>query len=175
VIGFFIGKLDFKGIWNGFKATLRITAMILMILLGAYMFNTFIALTGLPEKVVNLVLVMEINRWVVMIGIVVAYFVISMFMDELPLMLLFLQFTFPLITKLGFDPIWYGVVSMMMIMMGLVFPPVGMLAFVVSGVSKINLMTVYKGTSILMIAIVLTTIILMLFPAVATWLPSKMM
>jgi TRAP-type C4-dicarboxylate transport system permease large subunit len=118
---------------------------------------------------------MGINRWVVMVGIIVAYFVISMFMDELPLMLLFLQFTFPLIIKLGFDPIWYGVISLMMIMMGLVFPPVGMLAFIVSGVSKINLMTVYKGTSILMIAILLTTLILMLFPAVATWLPSKMM
>jgi tripartite ATP-independent transporter DctM subunit len=175
VIGISIGKLDFKGIVKGFKATLRITAMILMILMGAYIFNTFIALTGLPEQLVNFVMAMGINRWVVMVGIIVAYFVISMFMDELPLMLLFLQFTFPLIIKLGFDPIWYGVISLMMIMMGLVFPPVGMLAFIVSGVSKINLMTVYKGTSILMIAILLTTLILMLFPAVATWLPSKMM
>ena len=75
---------------------------------------------------------MDLNRWVVIVGIVVAYFVISMFMDEIPLLLLTLQLTFPLITSLGFDPIWFGVMSMMMVAMGLVFPPVGLIAFVVS-------------------------------------------
>ena len=97
---------------------------------------------------------MDLNRWVVVIGIVVAYFVISMFMDEIPLLLLTLQLTFPLITSLGFDPIWFGVLSMMMVAMGLVFPPVGLIAFVVSATAGVDLMKVYKGTSILMLAIV---------------------
>ena len=72
---------------------------------------------------------MDLNRWVVIIGIVVAYFLISMFMDEIPLLLLTLQLTFPLITSLGFDPIWFGVMSMMMVAMGLGLPagrPVGL-------------------------------------------------
>ena len=97
---------------------------------------------------------MDLNRWVVIIGIVVAYFVISMFMDEIPLLLLTLQLTFPLITSLGFDPIWFGVLSMLMVAMGLVFPPVGLLAFVVSATAGVDLMKVYKGTSILMLSIV---------------------
>ena len=97
---------------------------------------------------------MDLNRWVVIIGIVVAYFIISMFMDEIPLLLLTLQLTFPLITSLGFDPIWFGVLSMMMVAMGLVFPPVGLLAFVVSATAGVDLMKVYKGSSILMLAIV---------------------
>jgi len=94
----------------------------------------------------------------VIIGIVVAYFVISMFMDEIPLLLLTLQLTFPLITSLGFDPIWFGVLSMMMVAMGLVFPPVGLIAFVVSATAGVDLMKVYKGCSILMLAIVATTV-----------------
>ena len=117
---------------------------------------------------------MDLNRWIVIIGIVVAYFVISMFMDEIPLLLLTLQLTFPLITSLGFDPIWFGVLSMMMVAMGLVFPPVGLIAFVVSATAGVNLMKVYKGTSVLMLAIVVTTVLLMIFPDMALWLPRQM-
>jgi TRAP-type C4-dicarboxylate transport system permease large subunit len=108
------------------------------------------------------------------VGIIVVYFVVSMFMDEIPLLLLTLQVTFPLIIKLGFDPIWFGVISMMLMSMGLVFPPVGMIAFVVSSTAKVDLMKVYKGTSILMIAIILTTLLIMIFPQIATWLPATM-
>ena len=123
---------------------------------------------------VEIVTDMNLNRWVVIIGIVVLYFVISMFMDEIPLLLLTLQLTFPLITRLGFDPIWFGVLSMMMVAMGLVFPPVGVVAFVVSAATKVDLMKVYVGTSVLMIAIIISTILLMIFPQMALWLPATM-
>ena len=96
--------------------------MIFLILIGATIFGYYMALSRIPQAVVITVTAMELNRWVVIIGIVVAYFVISMFMDEIPLLLLTLQLTFPLITSLGFDPIWFGVLSMMMVAMGLVFP-----------------------------------------------------
>src|SRR5678816_4958614 len=108
------------------------------------------ALSKIPQQVVAAVTEMNLNRWVVIVGIVVAYFIISMFMDEIPLLLLTWQLTFPLITSLGFDPIWFGVLSMMMVAMGLVFPPVGLLAFIVSATANVDLMKVYKGTSILM-------------------------
>jgi TRAP-type C4-dicarboxylate transport system permease large subunit len=97
-----------------------------------------------------------------------------MFMDELPLLLLTLQLTFPLITALGFDPVWFGVMSMLMVAMGLVFPPVGMIAFVVSSSASVSLVKVYTGTSILMIALVLTTALVMVFPQIALWLPNTM-
>ena len=95
-------------------------------------------------------------------------------MDEIPLLLLTLQLTFPLITSLGFDPIWFGVVSMLMVAMGLVFPPVGLLAFIVSATTGVDLMKVYKGTSILMMSIVLTTVLVMVFPQIAQWLLATM-
>ena len=87
---------------------------------------------------------MHLSRYMVIIGIVVVYFVISMFMDEIPLMLLILQLTYPLITSMGFDPIWYGVLMVMMICMGLVFPPVAVVAIVVSATAKISLLKVYR-------------------------------
>ena len=90
------------------------------------------------------------------------------------LLLLTLQLTFPLITSLGFDPIWFGVMSMMMVSMGLVFPPVGMIAFVVSATGGVDLVKVYTGTSILMLAILFTTILLMIFPEIVLWLPRTM-
>jgi tripartite ATP-independent transporter DctM subunit len=174
VIGVAFGRLRWAGAIEALKATIRTSAMIFMIIIGATIFGSYMALSRVPQQVVSVVAEMNLNRWVVIAGIVVAYFVVSMFMDEIPLLLLTLQLTFPLITNLGFDPIWFGVLSMMMVSMGLVFPPVGMIAFVVSATANVNLMKVYKGTSILMIAIILTTILIMVFPQIALWLPATM-
>lgn len=173
-IGVAFGRLRWAGAIEALKLTIRTSAMIFMIIIGATIFGSYMALSRFPQHVVTVVAEMNLNRWVVIVGIVVAYFVVSMFMDEIPLLLLTLQLTFPLITKLGFDPIWFGVLSMMMVSMGLVFPPVGMIAFVVSATANVSLVKVYKGTSILMIAIVLTTILIMIFPEIALWLPATM-
>jgi len=173
-IGVAFGRLRWAGAIEALKLTIRTSAMIFMIIIGATIFGSYMALSRVPQQVVAVVAEMNLNRWVVIVGIVVAYFVVSMFMDEIPLLLLTLQLTFPLITNLGFDPIWFGVLSMMMVSMGLVFPPVGMIAFVVSATANVSLVKVYKGTSILMIAIVLTTILIMVFPQIALWLPATM-
>lgn len=174
VIGAAFGRLDTPGAIDALKQTVRTSAMIFLILIGATVFGYYMTLSRIPQTVVALVTEMDLNRWVVIIGIVVAYFIISMFMDEIPLLLLTLQLTFPLITALGFDPIWFGVVSMLMVAMGLVFPPVGLLAFIVSATAGVDLMKVYKGTSILMLSIVLTTVLVMVFPQIALWLPATM-
>ncbi len=174
MIGAAFGRLTVAGAIDALKSTIRTSAMIFLILIGATVFGYYMTLSRIPQEVVTLVTAMELNRWVVIIGIVVVYFVISMFMDEIPLLLLTLQLTFPLITSLGFDPIWFGVLSMLMVAMGLVFPPVGLLAFIVSATAGVDLMKVYKGTSILMLSIVATTVLVMIFPQIALWLPATM-
>lgn len=168
------GHLTWADALEAMKLTIRTSAMIFLILIGATVFGYYMTLSRIPHEIVAKVTEMNLNRWVVIMGIVVAYFVISMFMDEIPLLLLTLQLTFPLVTALGFDPVWFGVLSMMMVAMGLVFPPVGMIAFVVSATANVDLVKVYKGTSVLMLAIVLTTGLMMLFPQVALWLPGTM-
>jgi C4-dicarboxylate transporter, DctM subunit len=174
VIGVAFGRLTWTGALDALRQTIKTSALIFMILIGATVFGYYMAMSQIPQGVVAVVAELNLNRWIVMVGIVVAYFVVSMFMDELPLLLLTLQLTFPLITALGFDPIWFGVMSMLMVAMGLVFPPVGMIAFVVSSSANVGLMKVYAGTSILMIALVLTTALLMVFPQLALWLPNTM-
>jgi tripartite ATP-independent transporter DctM subunit len=174
VIGAAFGRLTVAGAIDALKSTIRTSAMIFLILIGATIFGYYMALSRIPQELVSAVTAMELNRWVVIIGIVVSYFVISMFMDEIPLLLLTLQLTFPLITSLGFDPIWFGIMSMMMVAMGLVFPPVGLIAFIVSATGGVDLVKVYKGTSILMVSLLVTTVLLMIFPQIALWLPATM-
>jgi C4-dicarboxylate transporter, DctM subunit len=173
-IGFATKRLTWAAAVEAFKSTLKVSAMIWMILIGGMIFGYFITQSGIPQKIIDFVNTLEINRWWIMLAIIGSYFILSMFMDEMPLMLIYLQLTFPLIVKLGFNPVWYGVVTGMMIMMGLVFPPVGVLAFIVSGVGKISLVDVYKGTSVLLVALVATTVIICVWPQVVLWLPSTM-
>ncbi len=174
LIGVVTGRLKWLGILEALKATIRTSAMIFMILIGANIFGEYMALSRVPQHVIEIVSVMHLNRYMVIFGIVVVYFVISMFMDEIPLMLLTLQLTYPLILSMGFDPIWYGVLMVMLICMGLVCPPVAVVAIVVSATAKINLLKVYTGCCIMIIAIALGALILIIFPETATWLPSMM-
>lgn len=174
LIGIFMGRLTWEGAVEAVKQTVRITSMIFLIIIGASIFGYYMTLSQVPQHIVAAVSAMNLNRWIVIAGIVVGYFIISMFMDELPLLLLTLPLTFPLVMSLGFDAIWFGVLSIMMVAMGLVFPPVGMCAFVVSAAAKVDLMKVYKGTSILIIAIFVTTFLIIIFPQLALWLPSHM-
>jgi len=173
-IGVALRRLSAAGAIDAIRQTIKTSGLIFMILIGATIFGYYMAMSQIPQHVVAVVAALDLNRWVVMSGIVIAYFVVSMFMDELPLLLLTLQLTFPLIVSLGFDPVWFGVMSMLMVSMGLVFPPVGMIAFVVSSSANVSLMKVYTGTSILMIALVLTTILIMIFPEIVLWLPNTM-
>ncbi len=169
-----MGRLTWKGAIEALKETIKTSAMIFLILIGANIFGYYMTLSQIPQEVVEHVTAMHLNRWIIVIGITVVYFVISMFMDEIPLLLLTLPLSFPLVTSVGFDPVWFGVLSILMVAMGLVFPPVGMIAFVVSATAHVDLMKVYKGTSVLIVAIFLTTALVMIFPELALWLPRTM-
>jgi TRAP-type C4-dicarboxylate transport system permease large subunit len=148
--------------------------MIFMILIGGMIFGYYMTLSGVPQKAIAAIASMDINRWVVIMGIVVAYFVVSMFMDEIPLMLITVQLAFPIVVALKFDPIWFGIMSIMMVIMGLVFPPVGMIAFIVSATANVDLIKVYRGTVILIFAVFVATALIMIFPEIVLWLPSHM-
>ena len=174
VIGFAMGRLTLAGALEALKQTLRTTAMIFMILIGATLLGYYITQSQVPQRVVMAITEMSLNRWVVVGGIIVGYFIVSMFMDEIPLMIITLQLAFPLVVSLGFDPIWFGVITILMVAMGLVFPPVGLIAFIVSATTKVDVVKVYKGTSIMTIAIAVTTLLIMIFPEIALWLPSMM-
>jgi len=174
VIGVAMRRLTWAGALGALKETVRTSSMIFMILVGGMIFGYYMTLSGVPQKAITTVAAMDINRWWVLIGIIVAYFIVSMFMDEIPLMLITIQVAFPLVVALKFDPIWFGIVSIMMIIMGLVFPPVGMIAFIVSATANVDLVKVYNGTVILIFAVFVTTALIMIFPEIVLWLPAHM-
>jgi tripartite ATP-independent transporter DctM subunit len=174
LIGVATKRLNWHGALHALRETIRTSTMIFLIMIGANIFGYFMTLSRVPNHVVEAVSAMNLNRWVIVIGITVVYFIISMVMDEIPLLLITLPLSFPLVTSVGFDPIWFGVLSIMMVAMGLVFPPVGMIAFVVSATANVDLVKVYRGTSILIIAIFLATALVMIFPELALWLPRTM-
>ena len=174
LIALVLGKLNWKNGIGALMATARSSAMIFMILIGAHVLGVFLTMSQIPQTLVSSVSAMDLNRWVVIAAVVVLYFVLSMFMDELPLLLITLPFVFPLVRSLGFDPVWFGVVCMLMVAMGLIFPPVGLLAFIVSTSGKVDLVTVYRGCTVLLRPIILTLVRIMIFPQIALWLPSVM-
>lgn len=174
LMALFAGRLTWSNFIGALLATGRSTAMVFMILLGALIFGLFLTLSQVPQNIVATIADMNLNRWLVIAAIVVIYFVISMFMDELPLLLITLPVVFPLVMSLGFDPVWFGVVCMLMVAMGMIFPPVGLLVFVVSATAKVNIVTVFRGTAVLLIPIILAMVLLMIFPQIALWLPSNM-
>ena len=174
LIGVVMKRLTWHGALQALRETIRTSTMIFLIMIGANIFGYFMTMSRVPNHVVEAVMAMNLNRWVIIIGITVVYFLISMVMDEIPLLLITLPLTFPLVTSVGFDPIWFGVLSMMMVAMGLVFPPVGMIAFVVSATAKVDLVTVYRGTSVMIISIFIAIVLVMIFPELAVWLPTTM-
>lgn len=171
-LGFALRRLTWEGVIVAVHQTLRASAMIFLIFVAAKIFGYYLSLSQIPQMLVTWVGHLAVNRWFIIIGIIVGYFVLSMFMDELPLMVITLPLTFPIIVSLGFDPVWFGVLTMMMIAMGLVFPPVGMVAFVVSASGGVALSKVYKGTLFLILSIFAATALLMVFPEIALYLPA---
>jgi tripartite ATP-independent transporter DctM subunit len=174
LIGVVMKRLTWRGALHALRETIRTSTMIFLIMIGANIFGYFMTMSRVPNHVVESVMAMQLNRWVIVIGIIVVYFLISMVMDEIPLLLITLPLTFPLVTSVGFDPVWFGVLSIMMVAMGLVFPPVGMIAFVVSATANVDLVKVYRGTSIMIIAIFIATALVMIFPELVLWLPATM-
>jgi len=172
LIGFGMRALNLSGSLNAIVKALRSSAMIFLILLGASIFGYFVTFTQIPQHASEWIISMDLNRWLVVVVIIVLYFLLSMFMDEMPLMLISLPITFPIIISLGFDPVWFGVMNMLMAAMGQVFPPVGISAFVVAASGRVDLLKVYKGCGVLLIALVLTTILVMIFPSIALFLPG---
>lgn len=167
-----LGRLKWGRLWEASIQAVQATAMIMMIVIGGTLFARYLSLTRLPQDLAANVVEADLNRWLVIAIIIASYFVLSMFMDELPLLILTLPVTFPIITDLGFDPIWFGVISCLMVIMGLVFPPVGVVVFVVSAATGVRTGTVFRGTTILIVPVFLTTILVVIFPGIALWLPG---
>ncbi|MBM3488405.1 MAG: TRAP transporter large permease [Alphaproteobacteria bacterium] len=155
--------------------SVKTTAMVFLILIGAQVFGPFLALSGLPAHVAETLSDLAMPRWVVLVLILALYIVLGMFLEGFAMMVLTIPIVFPIVTALGYDPIWFGVMMVIVLEMGLISPPVGINVFVVKGlVPDVPMGQVFIGIIPFMIAMAVCLAILMVFPEIALFLPDTM-
>jgi C4-dicarboxylate transporter, DctM subunit len=151
----------------------RTAAAVFTVLIGALLFGYFLTITGTPQKVSTFLTGLGFGRFGVLALIMVMYLVLGCLMDAMAMIILTVPLIFPVIIALGFDPIWFGVIIVMTVELGLIHPPVGMNVFVIKSViGDVGFMTIFRGVIPFIITDLIRLCILIAFPILATWLPN---
>jgi tripartite ATP-independent transporter DctM subunit len=167
--------LTWRTLYVALVESARTTAMLFMILIGALMFAEFVNITTMPADLKTLVSRFEVSPLAVVAAICVVYVVLGTAMEELSMVLLTMPVFFPLVVQLGFDPVWFGIIIVCVVEIGLISPPVGMNMFVLKSLlPEVTTGTIFRGVMPFMLADVIRLAILVAFPAIALWLPSLM-
>ncbi len=165
--------LTWKILYEVLIESARTTSMLFMILIGALIFANFINFTSMPNDLKNFVAQYQISPMLVMVGICVIYVVLGTAMEELSMILLTVPVFFPLVVSMGFDPVWFGIIIVVVVEIGLISPPVGMNMFVVrSLLPQVSTATIFRGVTPFAIADVVRLGILVAFPSISLYLPS---
>ncbi|HIF60201.1 MAG TPA: TRAP transporter large permease [Rhodospirillales bacterium] len=168
-------ELDWKSSKFVVFQTLRTTATVFMILIGAHVFIPFMALTQIPEDLVIFLIGLDVGDLGVLIIILLTYVVLGTFLEGLAMLVLTLPIVYPLILELGLSPIWFGVVCVIVLEMGLISPPVGVNVFVVRGIApEVPMGTIFRGIWPFWFAMAACLAILVAFPEIALFLPNTM-
>lgn len=164
-----------SSLYSAMRETVELTGMIFFVIIGAALFNFFIETTGLPRYLIATVEGSGLTSFQVLLVIMVFYLILGCFMDSMSMIMLTIPFVFPLISALGFDPIWFGVLVVTVAELGLITPPVGMNLFVVQGVVPgLRSATVMRGILPFIFADVVRLALLIMVPTLALYLPSQL-
>ena len=168
------GQLTRKVFMDILKEAGWTSAMIFLIIIGAFIFMKFLAISKLPFAMVEVIEHFKVSKYVVFAGIMLLYIILGMFLEVYSAVTFTIPIIYPIIVALGFDPIWFGVIIVLVIEMGLITPPVGMNVFILSGMSDIPLHVIFRGVLPFVIAMIFCVILLVIFPQIALFLPSLM-
>jgi tripartite ATP-independent transporter DctM subunit len=169
------GDINFKGFLKSVTESLRTSCMVLMLIAGSTILGHFLAVTKIPMITAAWVSDLPLNKYIIMIIISLIYQTGGSFIDDLAFMILATPIFYPVIIKLGFDPIWFGMIIAVTVMIGVVIPPVAMNVFVVKNITKVPFSVIYKGVYPFLISLVVCGALLFLFPQLALWLPHLLM
>jgi tripartite ATP-independent transporter DctM subunit len=166
------GKLDWSTLWQVTRETATNTGMLYLIIAGASIFSSFMAVSKMPEALVTQISAFELHPLVVIFALIAVYIVLGCVFDELAAMVITLPFVLPLIVGMGYHPVWWGIIMVITIEIGLIAPPIGVNVFVLYGIAKtIPLRTIYWGIVPFFFAELACIVILILFPELILWLP----
>ena len=170
---FIMRRFTWKNFFNVMKDTVKTTSMTYLILIGAVVFGNFLTITNMPMNLAKLIAELDVSRYLVLLLIVVIYAFMGCLMDALPMMMLTVPIFLPIIQELGFDTIWFGVVIIMVMQLGLITPPVGMSCYVISGIARdVPLPTIFRGALPFCIPLLLSIVIITIFPDLALIIPQ---
>ena len=167
--------LNFKGFVKSIGESLRTSCMVLMLIAGSTILGHFLAVTKIPMIAADWIIQLNFHRDLTMILIALIFLLGGSFIDDLAFMVLATPIFFPVIIKLGFNPIWFGMIIGITVMIGVVIPPVAINVFVVKNITKVPFGVIYKGVYPFLISLVVCAILLFLFPQIALYLPSRFM
>ncbi|MFL2770141.1 MAG: TRAP transporter large permease [Rhodospirillaceae bacterium] len=168
-------RLSKRLFFDNLKETAASTALIYLIIIGASIFSYAISLSQLPDIIVGRIEDLGLQPLVVILLLEVMYIILGSIFDTVAAMVITLPFVFPLITGMGYDPIWWGVINVVVMEMGMITPPIGLNVFVLQGMAKnVPFSTIYAGIWPFLVSDVVRLLILTLFPALTLWLPKAM-
>ncbi len=168
-------QLSWKGFVKSLYETLRTSCMVLLLIAGAVIFGHFLAVTRIPFSIAGWVGGLDLPRWAIMAMIIFVYLVGGCFIDALALIMLTIPIFYPVVMQLGYDPIWFGVIIVLVTQMGVITPPVGINVYVVNGIAvDIPLEKIFKGIFPFLIALIVGTGFMVAFPEIIMFLPNVM-
>jgi TRAP-type C4-dicarboxylate transport system permease large subunit len=153
----------------------RTAAAVFTVLIGAILFGYFLTVTQVPQKITGFITGLGLGATGALVLIMLMYLVLGCLMDAMAMIILTIPIIFPVIEALGFDPVWFGIIIVMTVELGLIHPPVGMNVFVIKTVVKdVSFATIFLGVLPFVATDIIRLVILIAFPAIATWLPGRM-
>ncbi|MFC1862575.1 TRAP transporter large permease [Thermodesulfobacteriota bacterium] len=174
VIGIAFRRLTRKNLIASILETAQMTAMIILMTAGAFIFSTMITVSQLSFALTDFVVGLDLSRYIIMTVIIIIYLILGMFTDILACILLTVPTIYPVVKALGFDGIWFGVVTVIIIEMGFITPPLGIHVFMFSAVTEVPIGTIFRGVIPFVAGLFLCVIITMFFPEIVTFLPGTM-
>lgn len=169
------GQLSFKKCRDAFLDATKTTGMVMLLIIGAYILMKFVAVSKLPAALSTFVGELGWSPYAILACVIILYLMLGMFLDIFSAVIVTIPVIYPVMMKLGFDPIWFGVIIVILCEMGLITPPVGMDIFQVSGATGVPTYTIFKGVWPFVLACLVCIIILTIFPQIALFLPGTMM
>ncbi|MBI9112892.1 TRAP transporter large permease [Maridesulfovibrio ferrireducens] len=179
VLGIIKRQLTWQAFVNSLHETLRTSCMVLLLVAGAVIFGKFLAVTRIPFNVAEWTASFDLHPLIIMTMILSIYFIGGCFMDALALIMLTIPVFYPVVMALGFDPIWFGIIIVLVTQIGVITPPVGINVYVVYGMAQkfeqsITLEEIFKGTIPFLLAIIVGLILFAIFPQIILFLPEAM-
>lgn len=167
--------INFKGYIKSVVESLRTACMVLVLIAGSTVLGHFLAVTKIPMITADWVVTLPLHPYTIMVIIGFIYLIGGSFIDDLAFMVLATPIFYPVIQKLGFNPIWFGMIIMITVMIGVIVPPVAINVFVVKNITKVPFGVIYKGVLPFLLSLVVCAILLFIFPGICTWLPDLLM